>query len=185
MSAFYLTLLAVLFAGLGARDQVKIAGLSLRQGQRPAVLLSGIAISIATAVFAAWAATLIAPLMAPAARVFLAALALAFAGVESLILVPRYRPAEPTQSLGALALVLLSHQLTDAARFLVFGIAVATNVPFPAGAGGVLGGIVLTCLAWAFPELVVHPRARLVRRLVGAVLLCLAVYVGLEAIGIF
>lgn len=89
MSAFYLTLMAVLFSGFGARDQIRIAALSLAGGPRLAVLLMGIVTSIATAVFAAWAATLIAPTLLPQARVVLLALTVLFAAGESLILVPR------------------------------------------------------------------------------------------------
>lgn len=181
MSAFYLTLMAVLFSGFGARDQVRIAALSLKKGPRPAALLLGLAVSAATAIFAAWAATLIAPELLPRARVVLLGLTLLFAGAESLILVPRYRPDDATPSLGMLAFQLLSHQLTDAARFLVFGISVATDVPLPAGAGGVLGGMVLMIAAWGVPAIFTDPRTRIARRLVGVGLLLLACYLGLRA----
>lgn len=183
MSTLYLTLMAVLFSGFGARDQVRIAARSLEQGPQLAVLLPVVAISIATAVFAAWAATLIAPLLLPPARQVLLALALLFAGGESLVLVPRYRPQETSPSLGVLAIIVLAHQLTDSARFLVFGIAVATNAELPAGIGGALGGVVLIAAAWGFPALFTHSRTRLLRRLAGAGLLLLAVYIGLRALG--
>ena len=183
MSAAYLAILAVLLSGFGARDHVKIAGLSLRQGQRPAVFVTGALVCIATAAFAGWAAAYIAPVMAPEARLFLSAIALGLAGAESLIFAPRDKPGEPTHSLGALAIVLLSHQLTDAARFLIFGIAVAANAPLAAGLGGALGGIVLIGWSWAFPQHVIAGRTRTVRRSIGVFLLCLGVYVGLTAIG--
>lgn len=183
MSALYLTLMAVLFSGFGARDQVRIAARSLQHGPRLAVLVPVVAISIATAVFAAWAATLIAPLLPPPARLVLLAMALLFAGGESLVLVPRYRPAETSPSLGVLVITVLAHQLTDSARFLVFGIAVATNAALPAGIGGALGGVVLIVGAWGFPALFTHPRTRLMRRLAGVILMVLAVYVGLQAFG--
>jgi hypothetical protein len=161
MSAFYLTLMAVLFSGFGARDQVRIAGMSLRQGPRLVVLLLGLVICVATAIFAAWAATVVAPML----------------------LVPRYKPVDASPSLGMLAFLLLSHQLTDAARFLVFGIAVATNAPLAAGGGGILGGMVLVIASWGFPGLFTHPRTRLIRRFVGLGLLLLTAYVGLQAFG--
>ncbi len=185
MSAVYLTFIAVLLSGLGARDQVTIAGLSLRQGARPAVLLAATVITVGTAMFAAWAASVIAPEMAPPARMFLVAIALALAGLESLILAPRAPPREPTHSLFATGLVLLSHQLTDAARFLIFGVAVATNVPLPAGIGGAMGGIALIAGAWAFPEMFTHRFTRMVRRVVGVLLVALALYFGLWAMGVF
>jgi len=183
MSAVYLTFVAVLLAGLGARDQVTVAGLSLRQGARPAVLLVAGVLAIGTAAFAAWAASVIAPDMLPPARLFLVAIALALAGLESLLLAPRPTPSEPTHSLFATAIVLLSHQLTDAARFLVFGVAVATNVPVPAAIGGAMGGIALIAGAWAFPEVFTHRLTRIVRRVIGGMLLMLAIYLGLRATG--
>jgi Ca2+/H+ antiporter, TMEM165/GDT1 family len=63
MSAFYLAFLAVLLAGLGARDQVTVAAIAGRQRSRPGVLLVGLAVSLATTAFAAWAAFYIAPLL--------------------------------------------------------------------------------------------------------------------------
>jgi len=185
MSAVYLTFIAVLLSGLGARDQVTVAGLSLQQGPRPSVLITAAIIAVGTALFAAWAASVIAPEMAPPARLFLVAIALALAGLESLVLAPRATPREPTHSLFATGLVLLSHQLTDAARFLIFGVAVATNVPLPAAIGGAMGGIALIAGAWAFPEVFTHRLTRIARRIVGVLLLGLAVYLGLRAMGVF
>ncbi len=183
MIGLYFTLLAVLLSGLGARDQVLVAALSRRQGQRPGVLIIAGAASVLTAAVAAWLATSIAPLLGPEARSFLAGLALLFAGGESLIFASRRAPQEPTRSLAALAIVVTSHQLTDAARFLIFGVAVATNAPIPAAAGGAIGGMVLVGAAWAFPEVIANRRLRLIRRLVGAGLVLIGLYVCLSAIG--
>ena len=182
MSGFYFTLLAVLLAGRAARDQLTVAELTARQGARPGVLVTGLAISIATGVAAAWAGSLIAPMLPSNARLFLAALALAFAGGESLLLSPGRSPDEPTRSLGALAIVLLSRQLTDAARFLVFAMAVATNAPVPAALGGALGGAVLLAAAWFAPAFVMQPVLRKLRRFVGAALLLLALFLGLRVL---
>jgi hypothetical protein len=183
MIGFYFTLLAVLLSGIGARDQILVAALSQRQGQRPGVLITAGAVSIVTAAIAAWLATSIAPLLAPEARSFLAGLALLFAGGELLIFAPRRLPQEPTHSLAALAIVVTSHQLTDAARFLIFGIAVATNAPIPAAAAGAIGGIVLIGAGWAFPAIVADPRLRIARRIIGAGLVLIGLYVCLSAIG--
>ena len=182
MTGFYFTFLAVLLAGLGARDQVTVAGLTLRQGARPDVLAVGIVVSVATAAAAAWAASLIAPTLPPAARQFLAAVALALAGGEALLLSPRGKPKEPTHSLGAFGIVILSQQLTDAARFLVFAMAVATNAPLPAGVGGAVGGIVLIGAGWLAPEYVTRPLLRRLRRVIGGMMLLAGVILGLEAI---
>lgn len=170
MPAFYLTLIAVLLAGIGARDQVTIAGLALRQGRRPGVLLVGLLSATATALLAAYAARLMLAELPPPARAIFAAIALGMAGIESMVLVPRRNPAEPTNSLGALLLVLLAQQVTDAARFLVFGLGVGLAAPVMAGAAGVLGGAALVTMAWARPEFLERPLARWTRRVVGALL---------------
>ena len=183
MSAFYLALLTVLVSGIGARDQITVAGLTRHHGARPGILVSAIIVVIATAAFAGWAAMLIIPIMQPNPRVFLCAVTLAFAAAELLLMMPRPPKGEPTHSLGALTIVLLSNQLTDAARFVVFGIAVAMNAPIPAAAGGALGGMVLLGWAWAAPQQVLHPRLRPLRRGVGVVLALIAAYVALRAMG--
>jgi hypothetical protein len=182
MSAFYFAFLSVLLAGLGARDQATVANMALRQGARPGVLLVGLASSVATAAFAAWAASFIAPLLAPRAGLVLAALALAGAGAEALWPFAARRPEEPTASLGALAIVLLAHQLTDAARFLVFALAVALAAPLAAGIGGAAGGAAALAAGWMLPEAFADPRLRQARRAVGALLVLAALIVGYRAL---
>lgn len=184
MPAFYLTLMAVLLAGIGARDQVTIAGLALRQGRRPAVLVVALIVSSLTACFAAYAATVMLTQLPPPARTIFAGIALGMAGLESMVLAPRRDPREPTNSLGALGIVLLAHQVTDAPRFLVFGMGVGLAGPLPAGAAGVLGGAVLVAFAWAFPEFLGVPAARWTRRIVGALLVVVALAMFLSEFGI-
>lgn len=181
MTGFYFALLAVLLAGFGARDQRAVAGLSARQGARPGVLVVALLVSVMTAAFAGWGASLVAPLLVPKARMILAAMALLFAGVEALLVAPKRGPKEPTASLGALSIVLLAHQLTDAARFLIFAVAVASAAPVPSAIGGAVGGAVLLGLAWAAPAAVIHPRAALARRAVGAILVLMAAFLALRA----
>jgi len=181
MTAFYFTLLAVLLSGFGARDQVTVATLAHRQGARPGALVTAVVVAAGTGIFAAWAATLVVPLLIPKARMIMAAMAFAFAGAEALLAVQRRRPEEPTASLGALAIVILAHQLTDAARFLVFAIAVATAAPIPAGIAAAVGGAVLMGLAWAMPGIVTHPRLRSTRRLIGLALLLVGAVLALGA----
>lgn len=183
MTGFLFTLLATFLAGIGARDQLTVAGLAARQGSRPALLIIGIAISVLSAVAAAWAAQAISPMLAGNARLMLAALALALAGGESLLFSPRSPPQEPTRSLVATAVVLLAHQLTDAARFLIFAIAIAASAPIPAAIGGAAGGLAAVTLGWTVPEVILHPRLRTVRRVVGGLLLSIALYLGLRAMG--
>ncbi|MCB2048684.1 MAG: hypothetical protein KDE32_10710 [Novosphingobium sp.] len=179
---FYLTFIAVLLSGLAARDQVAIAHYSHAHGRRWAMLAVAMAVSVATAAFAGYAAKLIVPLMAPAARVFLCAMAVLFAGAESLVIAPRARNRDPNRSLGLYSLTLLAHQLTDAARFIVFGIAVAAQAPITAAAGGALGGIVLVAAAWAYPQIALDARARLARRLLGVAFILIGAYIAMRAV---
>ncbi|MEY4720946.1 MAG: hypothetical protein RIQ46_671 [Pseudomonadota bacterium] len=174
MTGLLLTLIAVVLAGVGARDQVTLAGLAERNGASAGLLATGIVVAVASASAAAWAATAISPMLTPGARLIFAAMALAAAGIESLLLSPGRKPQEPTHSLGALAIVLLAHQLTDAARFLVLAIAVATAAPIAAGVGGAAGGAVVLSAAWLAPEVWRDPRLLLARRAIGAVLLLVA-----------
>jgi hypothetical protein len=182
MTAFYYTFFGVLLAGVGARDQVTVAGLSRSQGARPGVLLTGLAVAIATAAFAAWAASVVAPLLAPRVRLVMVAIALAFAGVEALWPFAAKQPEEPTASLGALGIVLLAHQLTDAARFLIFALGVALAAPVMAGIGGAAAGAVAIAAGWMLPEVFGNPRVRLVRSAVGAFTLFAALILGFEAL---
>lgn len=182
MAGFLFTFLAVMLAGLGARDQAAVAGLTMRQGQRPAVLAVAVAISIATAAASAWAATAIAPQLAPRARAIMAALALGFAAVEAGFLKPRPHPHEPTNSLAALGVVLAALQITDAARFLVFAIALATAATIPAALGGALGGAVALAVAWAEPALFTDPRLRTARRIIAGLFAVLTAIVAIRAL---
>lgn len=183
MDGFLLSLLAVALAGLGARDQMTIAQLVVAQGSRPAVLAIGIGLCVITAALAGWASQAITPMLNANARLFLAALALGFAGLESLLFSPGKKPEEPTRSLAALAVVLAAHQLTDAARFLIFAIALASNAPLAAVIGGAAGGAILIGAAWASPEIFTWQRLRLIRRGIGAVLLVIGLLLGLSATG--
>jgi Ca2+/H+ antiporter, TMEM165/GDT1 family len=182
MIPFYLTFVAVVLSGLASRDQVTIASITRAQGQRPLLLILAILVSIATAAFAGWAASQIIPLMQPDPRVFLCAMAVLFAGAESLVLAPRGSGREPTRSAGAFALVMLFHQLTDAARFIVFGIAVAAQASITAAAGGALGGIVLVAMGWAYPGVALAGGVRIARRLLGVAFILIGAYIAMRAL---
>lgn len=182
MIPFYLTFVAVLLSGFAARDQVTVASQSLGRGRRVRDLGLAMLVSVLSAAFAGYAAHLIVPLMAPAARVFLCAMAVAFAGIESLVIAPRGSGREGGLSTALFLPTLLVHQLTDAARFIVFGIAVAALAPITAAAGGALSGMVLVGMAWAFPTLVLNERARLARRLLGVGFILVGAYVAMRAL---
>lgn len=183
MSGFLFTFLATLLTGVGARDQRTVAGLAARAGQRPGLLIVALLTSIMTAGAAAYGGALLAPLMGGNARLMFAGLALAFAGGEMLVFTARRMPDEPTQSLGAIAIVLGAHQLTDAARFLVLAIAVATRAPISAGVGGAFGGACVVAAGWLAAEALPKGGLSTIRRLSGAALLGLAIFVTLKALG--
>lgn len=175
MGAFYLALIAVLLSGVASRDQITIAALTTRQGQRLGVLVTAMLVAALTCAAAAYLADEVLHTLPPPARSILAAIVLAFAGAESLILSPRKAPREPTHSLGALGIVLLASQVTDAARFTLFGIAVGTGAPLAAGLGGGLAGLVMVSAAWGFPQVFAGTAVRIVRRIVGGLLLIAAI----------
>jgi len=179
---FYMTIVVVMLSGLGSRDQVTLATYSRTHGKARLALVISVIVSFGTAAFAGWATTMIVPLIGPAARVFLCAMAIAFAGAESLAIAPRAARHGPRPSLVMLSLTMLFHQLTDAARFIVFGIAVAAQAPITAGAGGALGGAALVGLAWAYPGIALDARTRLTRRLLGVGLVLVGAYLAMLAL---
>lgn len=174
MLGFLLALIATVVVGLGARDQVLVAGLAARQGQRPAVLGIALVSSALAAAGAVWIAGAVAPQLAVPVRQMLAALALGLAGLEMLVFSPKPSPAEPTNSLGAFGIVLLAQQLIDAARFVLFGIVVASLLPGAAGLGGALGGTAVVAIGWGAGQALLDLPLRRIRRLLGAALVLLA-----------
>lgn len=151
-----------------------MARLAGAQGARPSALVVGVAMTFCTSAFAASAASAIAPLAPADGRLLLAALAIALAGLEMLMVVPSPAPKEPTQSLGALAFVIAAHQLTDATRFLIFAIALLMAAPLPTGLGGAVGGAMTLAAAWLAPGIFDTARVRPWRRIAGAALLVIA-----------
>lgn len=184
MTGFLFALLAVFLAGIGARDQVLLAGITARHGPRGVLLVVALTTGIAASAFAAWGAVAIAPMLNSSARMLLAAMALGLAGLEALVLRPPRAPAEPTHSLGAAAIVLLAHQLTDSARFLIFAIALATAAPIPAGMGGAAGSIGALVAGWLGGSDLLRPELSTARRVTGGVLLLVALFVGMRAFGL-
>lgn len=174
MTGLLLALLGALLAGFGARDQTLMARLAGAQGSRVSALAVAFAVCCATAAFAAWAGSALAPVISARAGLLLAWLALFIAGVEMLAIVPGRAPKEPTHSLGAMAFVLGAYQLADASRFLIFAVAVMAAAPIPTSIGGALGGAISLTAAWLSPDTFASPRIRLWRRLVGLALLALA-----------
>lgn len=182
MSGLLFGLLAALLAGLGARDMVLVARIARANGSGGGLVTLVVASALVTSALAATAAAWVLPMLAPDARVMLAAFALGLAGLESLLLRPGRNPAEPTHSLGAIALVLFALQLSDAVRFIAFGLAVATAAPASVALGTGAGSAALLFAATQWPERLADGSLSGLRRGVGALLLGLGLWLGLGAL---
>lgn len=182
MTGLFLAFLAALLAGAGARDQAVLAGMAAAQGARPAALVVAVLTCGLTSAAAAWASLSVAPMLNGDARLFLAGLALVFAGGESLLLGRPRAPKEPTNSLAALAIVLAAHQLTDAARFLIFAISLAAHAPAASALGGTAAGALLLTLTWSAPDLLGRRELAIARRVIGALLLMIGIGLAFSAV---
>jgi hypothetical protein len=149
MPALFLALLTSALAMAPARPTLLTARLSAALGSGAGLLIACWVSAIATSALAAWGGAWLAPQMAPAAMAMFIAATLAIAALELLFLPVRSGPAEPTRSMGAIFVVLLGEQVTDAARFFVMALGVATAAPVLAGAGGALGSGAVLMAAWA------------------------------------
>lgn len=185
MPALFLTLLAAALAMAGGRQARLVAGLSGKLGAGLGLLATCWLAAAASSAFAAWLGTTLALSFGAAAKQMFVAFALGAAGIELALTRSRKAPAEPTRSLGAVALVLLVGQLFDAARFLVLAMAIATGMPMLAATGGALGsGAVLTS-AWAMgAEWESRLPLTVVRRAIAALFLLAALWLGLVARGV-
>lgn len=180
MSGFLFALVAAFLASLGARDQFLVARMVAAQGARPLLLIVALLGSTLACALAAWAGGRMLADLGPAQRGLAAALALIVAGAEMLLLGPGKAPREPTNSLFAAFIVLFAQQITDGARLTVLALAVGTAAPAPAGLGGAIGSGAALVGGWLAPQL--PERLRLPRRLAGAMLALVGLFVGLSAI---
>lgn len=183
MSSFLFGFALVLLVSLGARDQLLVARLSGRTG--PGLLVAGMLASIVSACTMAWGASFIADLLFPAATQMLVAFALLAAALELAWPNREKAPEEPTHSVVAAFVVLLSRQIGDAGRFLVFALAAATALPWLVAAGGAVGGSAALALGWVMGGDLERALPLRAIRIVLAVLLGLAAIVlGLTVRGI-
>ena len=184
MPALFLALLTAALAMAGGRTARVTGQLAAALGARAGLLLACWLTAVATATLAGWASTWIAPAMPAAGKAMFVAVALALSALELLFARSRLAPSEPTRSLGAVALVLLAGQVTDAARLFVLALAVATGAPAFAAAGGAIGsGAVLTS-AWALGSEWEQLPLRAMRLGVAGLFLIGAVIVALSARGL-
>jgi putative Ca2+/H+ antiporter (TMEM165/GDT1 family) len=184
VAAFLLTLLAVQLAGIGGRDQMLLAHLSARTGERPVTWLVATLTGALAAALAGWAAQASAAEFDHRTGLLALAIALALAGGESLVIGAPRMAKEPTHSLGAAALVFLAHQVTDASRLVTFALAlVMPPLPVVAGATVAGGATLFIGLVGGERLLAARVRLRLVRVLCGAVLLGVALAAASLALG--
>lgn len=179
MASVLFAMLAVLVTGLGARDQLLVADLTERQGPRPGILLVALLAAGISAAAAGWVGMITAPLLAPRARTLLVAMVLGLAALELLLIRPRRTGAEPTQSLGAFAVVLLAQQLTDAARLVVFALTAASALPVLAAIGGAAGGGLTVLAGWLAGASLRSLPLVTARRVLGVGLAAIAVWLAL------
>ena len=106
-----------------------------------------------------------------------------FAALELIFARAPRPPAEPTHSLGAFLIVLLAQQLTDAARFLILAIALATRAPIAAGVGGALASMALVAAGWMAGEALAARSFKGLRRALGAAMLLVGIALALRAMG--
>jgi hypothetical protein len=170
MPAFFFAFLAALVLGTGARDQRVLAQLALRQGQRPAALLTALGCAGASSLLAA-SASLGAFALPPGVRQTVLLLAAALAGAELLFSRAPKTPLEPTGSLAALSIVIFAHQLTDAARLLIFALALAVQSPWTAAMGGAVGSALALSWGWSMPGIALRGELASLRRGLGVLVL--------------
>lgn len=185
MPSFFLAMVAVFAASLGARDQLLIARQSATLGRANGLLVVGVLCAIISGFALAWAGDAVAAMLPASGKRMLVAFALVFAAIELFWPVRLKRAAEPTHSLGALGIVLLARQMTDAARFCVFALAAATGSAILAGLGGALGGAAAIGAAWMMgAQLERAAVLRAIRLALASILAIAAITAALSARGI-
>lgn len=176
MLAFISAFAAALLLGMGAPDQMLVAGLSLRLGKRISLLIVVLTATALTSALAIWAGE---TLVLPASPLF-AGLALIFAGLEMIMRRPGALPAEPTRSLGAMGLAFALVQIFDAVRIALFGLTLAAVLPGAAMFGLIAGALASVGLGWSsgsrllsFPLLRLHRIAGILLAAAGTLALIL------------
>jgi putative Ca2+/H+ antiporter (TMEM165/GDT1 family) len=182
VDGFLLALLLTAALACGGRDQWLVAGLADHFGRSIPLLGVALVCACLSAGVMAFAGAQVAALLPHRAALMLVAFALAFGAVELAWPVRPEAPREPTRSLAALALVLLSRQIGDGARFAVFALAAWASWPLTAGLGGALGGAGAVALGWSLgAERLARWPFRRVRLVLAAGLLVAALFIGLNA----
>lgn len=181
------TLLMAIAAGFvaanGGRAQWLVARLSQDLGASRGLLSGALATSSITMGVAAWLGAMAGANLGEAALQAFAAACLLGATGELLWPVREPRASEPTRSLGAISLVLMTRQVFDAPRLIV--LAAATQVPDTdlLGLGGAIGTGFCLWLAWEFGEIIERQFSTVIARgIMGLILLVLGGLLASEAV---
>lgn len=170
MLAFATAFSAALLLSMGARDQILVAGLSLRLGKRISLLLTAWTTSILASMLAVWAGQALTACVPPPWQQLLPGLALIVAGLELVLRPAGSVPEEPTRSLGAMGLALAVVQLLDAVRIGLFGLTLAAALAPATLFGLVAGALAAIFVGWSGAQrLLLFPLLRW-RRSVGILL---------------
>ena len=180
--ALFLALVAVFATAMGGRDQLLVARLREALGPSLPLLLAGVLCASLSAAALAWAGTVIDAMISDAAETMLIAFALLAAAIELFWPHREKKPAEPTRSLFATAIVLLARQIGDGPRFVILAIAAATGAPLLTGLGGAIGGSAALAAGWAMGHLLESRLPlRAIRIGLGTAILVIAVLAALSA----
>ncbi|MFO6446023.1 hypothetical protein ACLBKU_02645 [Erythrobacter sp. NE805] len=182
MDGFLLAFLLVLALASGGRDQRLVAQLADASGRSIAPLAAALCAAVVSAAAMAIVGAEFAALLPGRARQMLVAFALGMAAVELAWPVRTAPLREPTRSLPALFLVLLSRQIGDGARFAVVALACWSLAPVATGLGGALGGAGAVTLGWSMgADTLARWPLRGVRLCLAALMLVAALFIGLDA----
>ena len=154
MEAFLPALVAALLAGVGDRP-VWLAAVLVDRLRRPALVLAGtLAAQILVNGIAVAGGLLVAPILTPNARAILLGAALCFAG-GSALLRPRLKDRLENWTLSPFLVAFLgsfSLALGDRTAFITFALAARSDHGWSAGAGAVIGCLVLATIATTLGE---------------------------------
>lgn len=138
MDVFLITMAICLFAAMGGRAQLLVSGLAVKLGPSQMLVAAATVTSITAAILAAFLGSILAQLPAQT-QLAMVLLALFLAALE-LAWPPRTTElVEPTRSLGAISLVLLWRQMTNAPWLCVLVAATIGGSAVLAMAGGAVG----------------------------------------------
>lgn len=185
MPAFFLSMLATLLLTCGARDQMLMAQVAHRFNQPFTLLISGWLASLLAAAVATFGGVLIAPLLTPAAKQILLAMTLLVAALEMVWMRSSAKPTEPTRSMFAIVTVILARQITDGARFVLFGLAAYNANMWLVLIGGAFGGAAALTVAWSSSDTYQNMLPwKPIRWAMAATIAGVAVYLGLSGRGL-